>query len=153
MICDRATQIDIRELVKLHGPLPEVIDFEGERLVTAWTCTAFGGRRQWWLCPSCDRRCAIIYRRGTGPLWGCRLCMGGRYASEHKSVQDRRIQKATKIRKKVGQTSGGLTAPFPIKPKGMHWRTYDQLRAEAQEIEKRVWAAEMAWLDRLKCKT
>lgn len=150
MICDHTAQIDIRTLPQKARPIPEVVHFEGERLVTTWTCTAFGGQRQWWLCPSCDRRCAILYRRGAGPLWGCRVCMGGRYASEHKSVEDRMIHKAVKIREKLGQIKGGIVAPFPQKPKAMHWKTYLRLRAQAQEIENRVAAADMEWLKRFK---
>jgi hypothetical protein len=26
-----------------------------------------------------------------------------------------------------------MYAPFPWKPRGMHWRTYDRLRLEAEE--------------------
>jgi hypothetical protein len=74
MICDLTAQIDIRKVAKMASEIPETIHFEGERIVTTWTGTNFGGRRQWFLCPSCDRRCAIIYRRGNGPLWSCRIC-------------------------------------------------------------------------------
>lgn len=104
MICDHTAQIDIRKLPKEVRPLPDVIHFEGERIVTTWTSMHFGGHRQWFLCPSCDRRCAVIYSIGGGSLWGCRICMDGRYACEHKSPQDRRFQKAFKIRKRLGQT-------------------------------------------------
>ena len=150
MICDWSEQIDIRKLPKAAYPLPAIIHFEGERILTIWTETNFGGRRQWFMCPSCDRRCAIIYRRGTGPLWGCRVCMDGRYRSEHKTTVDRMIQKAEKIRKRLGQTEVGILARFPEKPKAMHWATYDRLKAQALEIEKRVWIKEMDWLKRLK---
>ena len=49
MICEHTAQIDIRKLPKEARPVPEVVHFEGERLVTTWTCAAFGGQRQWWL--------------------------------------------------------------------------------------------------------
>ncbi|WP_128910910.1 hypothetical protein [Tropicibacter alexandrii] len=135
MICDTAAQLDIRKMPPELRPVPHVVDFEGERLVTTWTTTQFGGRRQWWLCPSCDRRCAIIYRRGKGPLWGCRICMGGRYASEHKSPRQRLLQKIKKLRKRLGQTSGFIGTAPPPKPTNMHWRTYDRLVAELEAME------------------
>ena len=150
MICDQTEQIDIRKLPKAAHPLPQVIHFEGERIMTTWTATNFGGRRQWFMCPSCDRRCAVIYRRGASPLWGCRVCMGGRYKSEHKSPHERMIHKAEKIRKRLGQTESGLVGRFPEKPRTMHWKTYRRMKAQAEEIEMHVWAAESAWLDRLK---
>lgn len=138
MICDHSVRIDIRELAKLVDAIPDVVPFEGERIATEWTTTPFGGRRQWFLCPSCDRRCAILYRRGAGPLWGCRVCMNGRHLSEHMSPQDRRYHKAFKIRKRLGQTSGGIAVPFPEKPKGMHWKTYHRIRAAALRLENEI---------------
>lgn len=138
MICDTTENIDIRKLVRLVGVVPDVVHFGGERLVTTWTETNFGGRRQWFLCPSCDRRCAIIYRIGDGPLWGCRICRNGRYATETMSPRQRRLRKAIKIRKKLGQKSDGLACPFPEKPKGMHQKTYFRLKLEARLIESEV---------------
>ena len=148
MICDHTAQIDIRKLPKEARPLPDVIHFEGERIVTTWTDMHFGGRRQWFLCPSCDRRCAVIYRIGGGPLWGCRICMDGRYASEHKSPQDRRFQKAFKIRKRLGQTEKNLLLPFPERPRHMHRRTYDRIRAEAKALELEIGLRGLACIQR-----
>lgn len=138
MICEHLAQIDIRKLVKKVGSIPAAFDFEGEWVATTWEETAFGGRRQWFLCPSCERRCAIIYRRGSGPLWGCRICMNGRYTSERMSPNDRKLHKAIKLRTRLGQRSGGIIAPFPPKPKGMHWKTYLALREEAEMREKEI---------------
>ncbi len=144
MICDLTAQIDIREAARIVGTLPEVIDFEGERIVTTWTRTNFGGRRQWFLCPSCDRRCAIIYRRGNGPLWCCRVCGGGRYLSEGRSSKSRALHKAFKVRERLGQKKGGIIAPFPAKPKGMHNSTYERIRFEALQVERDILVEDMA---------
>jgi hypothetical protein len=48
-------------------------------------------------------------------------------ASQQEPVRERGILTARKIRMRLG---GGenIMAPFPDKPKGMHWRTYDRLR-------------------------
>jgi len=135
MICDRTPQIDIRKLAKMVDAIPEVFDFGGERIVTTWTPNNFGGRRQWFLCPSCDRRCAIIYRRGNGPLWCCRVCGGGRYLSETQSPRQRELHKALKIRRRLGQENAGLAFPFPPKPPGMHTVTYERIREDAQARE------------------
>jgi ribosomal protein L37AE/L43A len=139
MIWDRAEKLDLRKVPKEARPLPEVIPFEGERIVTTWTETNFGGRRQWFLCPTCDRRCRILYRIADGPLWGCRACLDGRYASEHKSRGDRKLQKAFNLRERLGQCSGGLDVPFPERPKGMHHRTYARLRLQGLKLEEELW--------------
>ncbi|WP_281968591.1 hypothetical protein [Roseovarius nanhaiticus] len=144
MICDDTAQIDIRKLARLVPEIPEVTDFEGERIVTAWTNTNYGGRRQWFLCPSCDRRCAIIYRRGDGPLWCCRICGGGRYLSEHESPKARKLRKALKVRKQLGQRGGGLLTPFPLKPKGMHPVKYARLREHAMPSEREILIEDLA---------
>lgn len=39
-----------------------------------------GGYRTWFLCPSCGRRCAIVYVRSTEAP-GCRVCMALAYES------------------------------------------------------------------------
>ena len=135
MICDLTTQIDIRKVAKKISDIPETIHFEGERIVTTWTRTNFGGRRQWFLCPSCDRRCAIIYRRGNGPLWCCRICGSGRYLSEHESPHQRRLSKLLKVRKRFGQNEGGIIAPFPPKPKSMHPTKYNRIRKTSLKLE------------------
>jgi len=153
MICDHTTQIDIRKLPKEARPLPEVILFEGERITTTWTDMHFGGRRQWFLCPSCDRRCAVIYKKGKGPLWGCRVCLDGRYESEHKSPQARRLQKAFKIRERLGQTEGNLHLPFPERPRQMHHRTYDRIRAEAKALEREIGIHNLAFIRKCSVET
>lgn len=136
MICDFADKIDFRELRRSMGrPLPDTIWFKGERFVMEWTDTAFGGRRQWVLCPSCDRRCAIVYRDARGKRWGCRICMNGRYRTEHRSPKDRRRLKAFKVRRKLGQQDNNLGKPFPEKPHHMHWRTYEAIKGEALRRE------------------
>lgn len=131
MICDHAIQIDIRKVAKYLSPLPEFLFFEGAHFETTWSETNFGGRRQWFLCPDCNRRCAIIYRADRTQRWGCRLCLNGRYRSEHMSPRDRRLHAAFKVRERLGQTKGGIFARFPPKPKGMHWRIYEGIRFAA----------------------
>ena len=140
MICDDAEKLDIRTLARKVPTLPDVIEFEGERIVIAWTAVNFGGQRPWFLCPSCDRRCAIIYRKGDGPLWGCRICMNGRYETEHLSKRDRLLRKAFTARHRLGQKSGGVVVPFPQKPKHMHWATYERIRWKSLKLESEIWA-------------
>jgi hypothetical protein len=47
---------------------------------------------------------------------------------------NRLYSKARRIRQKVGG-SGNSDDPFPDKPKGMHWKTYNRLRDRCYWLE------------------
>jgi hypothetical protein len=136
MICDDANKLTILSL----GPWPE------DRLRHAYpsasirltsSAAGFGGKRNWFLCPHCDRRCSILYdnpARG----WVCRICGSGRYASEVESPIDRLYRKARKLRCRLGQMEPNMQLPFPGKPTSMHWSTYLRLRKEGLALEARL---------------
>lgn len=88
-------------------------------------CT-LGGRRRWFTCPGCSRRVAAIY--GVGRLFACRTCKGLAYTSQGEADDDRAARRADRIRKRLGWPAGILNGPGG-KPRGMHWRTYEQLFA------------------------
>jgi len=97
---------------------------------TVWlesTPCALGGHRQWFTCPSCKRRVAVIY--GSGRLFACRRCKGLAYSCQGESVDDRAARRADCLRKKLGWEPGILNGPG-LRPRGMHWRTYERLQAQ-----------------------
>jgi hypothetical protein len=53
---------------------------------------------------------------------------GSAYESQQEPMHQRGLGKAQKIRMQLGG-SPNMFEPFPDKPKGIHWRTYD--RADA----------------------
>jgi hypothetical protein len=110
---------DVRELV----PLVE-------------TPTRFGGRRQWFQCLKCRRRCRILYG---GAYFRCRRCHGLKYDTQYEPAFARAATRALKIRHRLGST-GGIYGPFPEKPKGMRWSTYERLREQDQRLQT-AWAA------------
>jgi hypothetical protein len=95
-----------------------------------WTPCNYGGQRAWFLCPAagCGRRVAILYG---GAIFACRHCYQLAYTSQRESDGDRALHRAQTIRKKLGG-SANMLEPLPWKPKGMHWRTYWRLRAQAE---------------------
>ncbi|MGI9048028.1 MAG: hypothetical protein ACR2GU_01375 [Rubrobacteraceae bacterium] len=105
-----------------------------------WTECNFGGERPWFVCPgvvsgySCGRRVAKLYAGGRYFL--CRHCYDLTYASRQESKRYGPLLKAQKIRQQLGG-SANMTLPFPLKPKGMHWRTYERLRWEHDIAEER----------------
>ena len=42
----------------------------------------FGGKRWWFLCPECQRRCRIIYGASSSGYFACRLCHDLTYRSQ-----------------------------------------------------------------------
>ena len=103
-----------------------------------WTPCNYGGQRAWFLCPNhnCGRRVAKIYL--VGGYFICRHCGGMVYQSQHENRADRLLSKHQKIRRRLGGSLSTL-APFPDKPKHMHWRTYWKLRTEAEKAEAMSW--------------
>src|SRR3974377_1093532 len=95
-----------------------------QRVALSWTPCQRGGTRAWAICPRGSRRVAILFDRGG--LFACRACCGLTYSSQRETPKFRSIRKARKMRERFG---GGenLMAPFPDKPKKMHWRTYERL--------------------------
>jgi hypothetical protein len=98
-----------------------------------WTPCNYGGARAWFLCPArgCGRRVAILY---LGTLFACRHCYQLVYNSQRAQAWERALSKAQAIRVRLGGTAN-MYAPFPWKPRGMHWRTYHRLRFQAAEAD------------------
>jgi len=90
------------------------------------TATNFSGRRVWFECLSCQKRCRILYG---GSLFRCRRCYDLKYETQYEPPFARAATKALNIRKRLG-ARGGIDDPFPEKPKGMHWKTYERHQSE-----------------------
>jgi hypothetical protein len=93
-----------------------------------WTGCNLGGQRAWFICPAqgCGRRVAILYG---GSVFACRHCHKLNYQSQRETDDDRAARRADKIRVRLQWGAGILNGPG-WKPKGMHWRTFERLRAE-----------------------
>lgn len=110
-----------------------------------YTDTNFGGRRQWFECPSCGKNCRVIYG---GEYFRCRQCSGLKYESQYEKSFSRAIDRALKIRRKLDDY-GGIDDPFPQKPKGMHWKTYYRLSAEYERGVEDWGRLCLAWVKRI----
>lgn len=93
-----------------------------------WTPCNLGGQRPWFRCPArgCGRRVAILYGGG---IFACRHCYRLAYPSQRETWDDRATRRADRIRARLGWEPGILNGEG-LKPKGMHWRTFDKLVAE-----------------------
>jgi hypothetical protein len=113
-----------------------------------WTPCNFGGVRPWFICPGvgCGRRVAILY--GPGRYFLCRHCYDLSYQSQRDNKMYRALHRAQGIRQRLGG-SANMMEPFPEKPKGMHWSTYERLWWEHHEAEMEQLVSMREWLDKL----
>jgi hypothetical protein len=80
-------------------------------------------------------------------LFLCRHCYRLKYSSQLETDLERAQRKRDKLRERLGEKEW-------LKPKGMHQKTFDRLRARLIEAEMRadeIWCMDAsAWLGRLK---
>jgi hypothetical protein len=103
-----------------------------------WTFCNYGGSRAWFLCPArgCGRRVAIIFG---GSIFACRHCHKLAYQCQREMDDDRAMRRADSIRRRLGWEAG-IANPEGGKPKGMHWRTFERLKAEYAAFANASWA-------------
>lgn len=111
----------------------------------------FGGSRHWFECPSCGRRCRVLYG---GVRFRCRLCRGAAYESQYQhpgmTISDIRWRIRERLDERGGMTSRLLGLDdFPPKPPRMHWRTYRRLEALDSKLAARWRIGVGGWLQRL----
>ena len=115
------------ELAYSYTPNGRPAELVHQAVILETTPCTLGGGRQWFCCPMCARRVAVIY--GKGRLFGCRQCKNLAYASQGEANDDRAARRAERIREQLGWPPGILNGPGG-KPRGMHRSTYNRLFAE-----------------------
>ncbi len=119
-------------------------------VLVEWTGCNFGGRRAWFHCPlqGCGRRVALLYVGHAGVL-ACRHCHKLVYACQREGADDRASRRANTIRRQLGWKVGVLN-PAGGKPIGMHWRTFERLKAEHHAFASLTLAGLEKWVQRIK---
>jgi hypothetical protein len=98
----------------------------------------FGGLRWWFICPVSGQRVGKLYSPPGQPLFASRKVFKLAYQSQREHKPQRLLDKAYKLRRRLGQTNRG-EYPIPCKPKGMHWKTYSKINREIEALEKQGW--------------
>ncbi|MDR7149240.1 hypothetical protein J2W49_001189 [Hydrogenophaga palleronii] len=96
-----------------------------QRVELPMTACPYGGARQWFACPRCGRRVALLYLR-----WGrfaCRTCQRIAYASQSEDEMDRLWRKQSRL--------SALLGDHWRRPKGMRQRTYKHILAGVMDCE------------------
>jgi len=104
-----------------------------------WTPCHLGGNRPWFSCPCCGQRVAKLYLRR---IFACRHCLRLNYESQQANKRDRAADHSWKLRSALGCPEGFLTFPAECipKPKGMHWRTFEQKVEQLKSVDASAWA-------------
>lgn len=105
-----------------------------------WTTPHLGGQRPWFRCPGCGQRVAILYLGHS--CFRCRGCLRLVHTVCHETRSDQLLRKAWKLRRRAAgnnDTGGGIGDGIS-KPKGMHWRTFERLQAQADNAAGLSWA-------------
>ena len=87
-----------------------------------------------------ERRSSISIRL----IFRCRHCLGLPYASQQETILDRAYRKAFKLRNRLN-AGGGIGDPIWGKPKGMHWSTFERLKAKVEHQDE---ITNFAFIDR-----
>ena len=132
-------RVEPDQLVLSYRHRPSGSEWEGVEEIVRFDRTVcnYGGHRMWFLCPHCWRRVTVLY--GAGKYFLCRHCYDLTYTSQQESRPYRLLEKARKIRQRLGGSSD-MTDFFPWKPKGMHWKTYRRLREESERAKDLSWS-------------
>lgn len=121
----KAACVILKYRSKSQGGIWQSMDYP---IPIEWTPCNLSGKRVWFRCPAigCGRRVAILYG---GQKFACRHCHKLVYQCQRETDDDRAARRADTIRRRLGWEPGILNGEG-WKPKGMHWRTFERLKAE-----------------------
>lgn len=97
----------------------------------AWVDCRFGGRRPWFVCPRCSRRVGKLYALGGD--FKCRCCCAVPYRSQNLTHADRLLQKAAKLRHRIGVGGDDIVI---ARPRRMRRQTFERFRSEIAALER-----------------
>jgi len=102
-----------------------------QEIALTFTPCRFGGRRTWFLCPSCGRRvgkvylpCSMYYGGQRVACFRCRFCYGLTY--EQRRDRDRYWTFQHRIERIEARWLGEISKDWISKRKGQHWRTFNR---------------------------
>ncbi len=114
----------------------------------------YGGLRWWWICSASGRRAAKLYLPPGATMFAARKAYRLAYRSQREAGLDRTHTRQARLYRKLGGRYDHYEQPLPLRPKGMHRKTYERLDAEldaAMEDHEEAYAAgASAILGRLK---
>jgi len=120
------------------------IIIDGQSIYVEWWCCPLGGKRPWFHCPLCSRRCCKLYKANTA--FACKTCLNLVWKVWHERPERRALRRAEKVFQKV-------TYDFSRKgdkPKWQRWPTFERLEAEGEKALTIISSEEEKLLDKLR---
>jgi hypothetical protein len=111
----------------VRSPSGERLDPLRQTICCYWRPAHYGGRYLMFLCPECGRPARVLYARYfSDRIWffSCRRCAGITYQSTMGHQWDRSARYIEKLRARLRWRANDT---MPIKPPGMHERTYQRI--------------------------
>ena len=90
----------------------------------------YGGERFWFICPVTGRRVGKLYLPAGGDIFASRHAYRLAYACQSEGFTDRALRKKWKLLAKFDDR-----LDLPLRPKGMHEKTYERLLAQYEQQE------------------
>jgi len=87
------------------------------------------GERFWFVCPVTGKRVTKLYLPSGGDIFASRHAYRLPYASQSENAAERALRKKWKL---VRKTDGDM---YPVRPKGMHHKTYERLMDKFCQVE------------------
>lgn len=134
--------------IEYSSCMPNDARFPPQNVQIVWTACHFGGYRPWFLCPNdqCGRRVAILY--GPRPML-CRHCWQIAYPSQRENKVQRLFRRLRSTEATCAQDRGQFSNQNLNRPKGMHHRTFHQLKEKQDLLRRELTKAQVAELIKL----
>jgi hypothetical protein len=114
-------------LIYSVGDVPQDYTVHLER-----TPCRLGGFRWWWICPRTAYRASKLYLPPGAKRFASRRAFRLGYESERGGPIDRSHHRQSRIFERLGGSYRYYDDCPPVRPKGMHHRTYERLLAELE---------------------
>lgn len=124
------------------GKFPHVTIKHGGREQEISLCFAhrhFGGKQWYFTCAWTNERVSVLWKPPGSRIFASRQFFGRQvaYYSQFETPRDRALSAARDIRRRVGGPDCiSCLDPFPEKPKGMRWATYERLQHKCEQYER-----------------
>ncbi len=104
-----------------------------QSIYLTFTQPHLGGKRWWMLCPFSGQRVGKLYMPVNGDRFASRKAWRLGYQSQRVTDRDAIFGRLFRVQKKLGCEQGW--GNFPLRPKGMHHRTYRRLLDEFEYLD------------------
>lgn len=127
----------LKDRLEIHQGYDEAHSYF--KILFSFTRGNYGNSRYWLTCPNpvCQKRCRKLFLvkdvHGV-PIFICRHCLNLAHKSQNKSFLDRLIDKKWKLIRRLG----GQSSDMINKPKGMHWKTFERLKKEIENLDHQI---------------